>query len=103
MLDHDKAVFGVLEGGNEEAADETADETEDEDVALYEGVVKRYIQSLHVENQSASVNHNAIDSSCYTRMRLPIRGRRVCLLNVSKRWVIGNFAPGVRLTLHPGA
>ncbi len=39
VLDDDKAVFGVLEDGDEEAADET----EDEDVALHEGVVKKYI------------------------------------------------------------
>jgi hypothetical protein len=49
-----------LEGGDEEAADET----EDEDVEPHGGVVKKYIHSLHVENHSASVNHNAIDSSC---------------------------------------
>jgi hypothetical protein len=58
VLDDDKAVFGVLEGGDEEAADET----KDEDVALHDRVVKKY--SLHLENNSASVNHNAIDSSC---------------------------------------
>jgi hypothetical protein len=39
VLDDDEAVFGVLEGGDEEAADET----EDEDVALHNGVVKKYI------------------------------------------------------------
>ena len=39
VLDDDEAVFGVLEGGDEEAADET----EDEDVALHDGVVKKYI------------------------------------------------------------
>ena len=38
VLDDDEAVFGVLEGGDEEAADET----EDEDVALHDGVVKKY-------------------------------------------------------------
>jgi hypothetical protein len=38
VLDDDEAVFGVLEGGDEEAAHET----EDEDVALHEGVVKKY-------------------------------------------------------------
>ena len=36
MLNDDEAVFGVLEGGDEEAADET----EDEDVALHDGVGK---------------------------------------------------------------
>jgi len=34
VLDDDEAVFGVLEGGDEEAADKT----EDEDVALHEGL-----------------------------------------------------------------
>jgi hypothetical protein len=38
VLDHDEAVFGVLEGGDEEAADET----EDDDVALHDGVAKKY-------------------------------------------------------------
>jgi hypothetical protein len=38
VLDDDEAVFGVLEGGDEEAADET----EDEDVALHDGVEKKY-------------------------------------------------------------
>ncbi len=41
MLDDDEAIFGVLEGGDEEAADET----EDEDVALHDGVVKKYIST----------------------------------------------------------
>jgi hypothetical protein len=36
VLDDDEAVFSVLEGGDEEAADET----EDEDVALHDGIVK---------------------------------------------------------------
>ena len=39
VLDHHEAVFGVLEGGDEEAADET----EYEDMALHDGVVKKYI------------------------------------------------------------
>ncbi len=34
VLDDDEAVFGELEGGNEEAADET----KDEDVALHDGL-----------------------------------------------------------------
>jgi hypothetical protein len=38
VLDDDEAVFGVLEGGDEEAADET----EDENVAPHDGVVKKY-------------------------------------------------------------
>jgi len=38
VLDDDEAVFGVLQGGDEEAADQT----EDEDVALHDGVVKKY-------------------------------------------------------------
>ena len=38
VLDDDEAVFGVLEAGDEEAADET----EDEDVALHDGVEKKY-------------------------------------------------------------
>jgi hypothetical protein len=38
VLDDDEAVFGVLEGGDEEAADET----EDESVAPHDGVVKKY-------------------------------------------------------------
>jgi hypothetical protein len=40
VLDDNEAVFGVLEDGDEEAADET----EDEDVALHGGVVKQYNQ-----------------------------------------------------------
>src|SRR5271155_3725121 len=36
VLDDDEAVFGVLEGGDED----TADETENEDVALHDGVGK---------------------------------------------------------------
>src|SRR5258708_712187 len=39
VLDDDEAVFGGLEGGDEEAADDT----EDENVALHDGVVKKYI------------------------------------------------------------
>jgi hypothetical protein len=39
VLDDNEAVFSVSEGGDEEAADET----EDEDVALHDGVVKKYI------------------------------------------------------------
>jgi hypothetical protein len=39
VLDDDEAVFGVLEGGDEKAADKT----EDEDVAFHDGVVKKYI------------------------------------------------------------
>ena len=38
VLDDDEAVFGVLEDGDEE----TADETKDEDVALHDGVMKKY-------------------------------------------------------------
>jgi hypothetical protein len=38
VLDDDEAVFGVLEGGDEEAPGET----EDEDVALHDGVLKKY-------------------------------------------------------------
>jgi hypothetical protein len=38
VLDDDEAVFGVLEGGDEQAADET----EDDDMALH-GVLKKYI------------------------------------------------------------
>jgi hypothetical protein len=38
VLDDDEAVFGVLEGGDEE----DAGETEDEDVALHDGIVKKY-------------------------------------------------------------
>ena len=38
VLDDDETVFGVLEGGDEEAADET----KDEDVALHDRVVKKY-------------------------------------------------------------
>jgi hypothetical protein len=37
--DDDEAVFGVLKGGDEQAADKT----EDEDMALHDGVVKKYI------------------------------------------------------------
>jgi hypothetical protein len=39
VLDDDEAVFGVLQNGDEEAADET----EDESVALHDGIVKKYI------------------------------------------------------------
>lgn len=39
VLNDDEAVFGVLEGGDEEAADQT----EDEDVALHDEVAKKYI------------------------------------------------------------
>jgi hypothetical protein len=39
VLDDDEAVFGVLEGDNEESTDET----EDEYVALHNGVAKKYI------------------------------------------------------------
>jgi hypothetical protein len=38
VLDDGEAVFGVLEDGDEQ----TADETEDEDVALHDGVMKKY-------------------------------------------------------------
>lgn len=39
LRDDDEAVLGVFEGGDQEAADET----EDENVALHDGVVKKYI------------------------------------------------------------
>jgi hypothetical protein len=39
VLDHDETVFGVLKGGDEQSAHET----EDEDVALHDGVEKKYI------------------------------------------------------------
>jgi hypothetical protein len=39
VLDDDEAVFGALEGGDEDAADKT----KDEDVALHDRVVKKYI------------------------------------------------------------
>jgi hypothetical protein len=38
VLDDDETVFGVLEGGDEDAADET----EDENVTLHDGVRKKY-------------------------------------------------------------
>lgn len=41
MLNDDEAVFGVLENGDQEAAYET----ENEDVALHDGVVKKYTYS----------------------------------------------------------
>jgi hypothetical protein len=40
VLDDDEAVFGVLEGGDEEAADET----EDEDVALHGALCRSVIE-----------------------------------------------------------
>jgi hypothetical protein len=42
VLDDNKAVFGVLKRGDEEAADET----ENENVALHDVVVKKYIPRL---------------------------------------------------------
>src|SRR5208282_1120033 len=39
VLDDHEAVFGVLEGDDEEATDDT----EDEDVALHDGLRKKYI------------------------------------------------------------
>src|SRR6202041_650128 len=60
VLDDDEAVLGVLEGSDEEAADET----EDEDVPLHNGVVKKYIHNLHIENHKMGVDPRAIDSSC---------------------------------------
>jgi hypothetical protein len=48
VLDDDEAVFGVLQGGDEE----TADETEDEDVALHDGVVKKYIPAHRLPRAS---------------------------------------------------
>jgi hypothetical protein len=41
VLDDDEAVFGVLEDGDEEAADET----EDDDVAPHDGDEKKYISA----------------------------------------------------------
>lgn len=58
VLNDDEAVFGVLKGGDKEAADET----EDEDVALH-GAVRKHIHSFHTENSNAS-DTNAIDPSC---------------------------------------
>ncbi len=40
VLDDNETVFGVMEGGDEEAADET----KDDDMALHDGVVKKYIR-----------------------------------------------------------
>jgi hypothetical protein len=41
VLDNDETVFGVLEGGDQEAANDT----EDEDVALHDGIVRKYTRS----------------------------------------------------------
>ena len=49
MFDDDKAVFGVLEGADEE----TTDDSEDEDVAPHDGDVKKYnknSEGLHRQN-----------------------------------------------------
>ena len=48
VLDDDEAVFGVLEGGDEEATDKT----EDEDVALHDGDVKKYISASRATRRS---------------------------------------------------
>ena len=51
MLDNDETVFGVLEGGDQEAANDT----EDEDVALHDGIVKKYIRSTRSSLQQPAV------------------------------------------------
>jgi len=39
VLDDDETVFGLLQGGDEEATDDA----EDDDVALHDRVLKKYI------------------------------------------------------------
>ena len=76
VLDDDEAVFGVLEGGDEEAADET----EDEDVALHDGVVKKYILawrrlSLPLDGVDIRTGEDAQDST-YCGVMMPPTGVR---------------------------
>ncbi len=62
MLDDDEAVFGVLEGGDEEAADDA----EDEDVAPHDGVVEKYNgdgEPLVCRRPLDTVNDKYIDQS----------------------------------------
>src|ERR1700679_2830672 len=59
VLDDDEAVFGVLEGGDEEAADQA----EDEDVALHDGVVKKYIPA-RPGHRLRLCNQRSIKSAC---------------------------------------
>ena len=63
MLNDDEAVFGELKGGDEEAADET----EDEDVALHDGVVKKYN-----EDGKAGLLGRSLSLQLSLPLRLPI-------------------------------
>src|SRR6202012_3851382 len=55
VLDDDEAVFGVLEGGDEKAADEA----EDENVTLHDGVAKKYISALPMTSITPQSSANA--------------------------------------------
>jgi hypothetical protein len=62
VLDDDEAVFGVLEDGDEEAADET----EDEGVTLHDGIVKKYILAYPwtLLTPQGSTNKDSMKSAC---------------------------------------
>jgi len=56
VLDDDEAVFGVLEGGDQDAADQT----EDDDVTAHRAAGEKYIRGEDGESCGAKAG----DSSC---------------------------------------
>lgn len=54
VLDDDETVLGVLQGGDEQAADQT----EDEDVALHDGVVQKYIPAYTVVRATRHISED---------------------------------------------
>ncbi len=57
MFDDNEAVFGVLEDGDEEAADNT----EDEHVALHDRTVKKYILAYPERRRPSSANNTPLE------------------------------------------
>ena len=70
MLDDDEAVFGVLEDGDKE----TADETEDEDVALHDGVMKKYNGDGEEVASRRDARALSWSATRFTRTEIKLRG-----------------------------
>ena len=91
VLDDDEAVCGVSEGGDEEAAEEA----EDEDVALHDGVVKKY------NGDGEEVVSPARKQKGRGVMPWPFRGARLDSRYLRKRGygkckdeILGKLSPG---------
>ena len=74
MLDDDEAVFGLLEGGDEEAADNT----EDEDVAPHDGVVKKYTPPAPDSAHTSRLYKQILHEQCLLRCKLQSSLQEIC-------------------------